>query len=349
TSFDEPADAVRIQDRTGGLEIDGYSQPGSRVNTATVGSNAIPGVELRGSGGSPRNNAFRITSPNNIIRGFLLNNHYRSIFLDGPDAHHNVIAGNLIGYLRDGSVSSYRGNHGVRLNVGAHHNYIGTPALADRNVIGQFTHAIDLYGPGTDSNVIQNNLLCMTPSGMGEATCSTGIDHNFGPKSNLEGGLGTNEKNIIGRTTLNGIEVSHGWDRDHVDFSTKWQNNNNRVIGNWIGFRGDGSYRASFRSGQNNPNSNDQNGINFYDGSNFNLAEGNWIASVWDGINLMSPNSTGNTVRNNIIGESPLGQAAPLGRYGINVRNNTRSNVIEGNTIRHAGVYGIALTQKDVL
>ena len=63
----------------------------------------------------------------------------------------------------------------------------------------------------------------------------------------------------------------------------------------------------------------------------------------------MSPNATGNVVRDNIIGESPLGQAAPVGRYGIVVRNNTRSHVIEGNTIRNAGVYGIGLIQQDVL
>ncbi len=338
-----------IQDRTGGLVIDGYSQPGSRVNTATVGSDAIPGVELRGTGSSPRGNAFRITSANNSIRGFLLTRHYRPVFMDGPDAHHNQILGNLIGFTRSGAVDGYRGSHAVRLNVGAHDNVIGSSALADRNVIGNFTHAVDLYGPGTDSNVVQNNVLCMTPSGTGQASCSTAIDHNFGPKDNLHGGYAAGERNVIGRTTLNGIEISHGWDPGQADTSTKWQNNNNRVIGNWIGFRGDGSYDAAFRSGQKSPNNNDANGVNVYDGSNFNLVEGNWIGSVWDGVNVMSSNSTGNVIRNNTIGESPLGQAAPLNRYGINVRQRTTAHLIEGNVIRNAGVYGIGLTQKDVL
>ena len=63
----------------------------------------------------------------------------------------------------------------------------------------------------------------------------------------------------------------------------------------------------------------------------------------------MSPNATGNTARNNIIGLSPLGQAAPLNRNGIHVRNNTKSHVLEGNVIRNAGTYGIGLTQHDVL
>jgi hypothetical protein len=338
-----------IQDRSGGVYIDGYSQPGSSVNTLSFGSNAVPGVEIRGNTGSSRGNAFRMTSANNTIRGFLLTAHYRSIFMDGPDAHHNEILGNLIGFTRTGTVDSYRGNHGVRMNVGATYNHVGGPALADRNVIGNFTHAVDFYGPGTDSNTVQNNVLCMTPNGRGAATCATGIDHNFGPKNNLEGGYEPSERNVIGPTTLNGIEISHGWDPDTRESNTTWQLQYNRIIGNWIGFRGDGSYDANFRSGQNAPNSNDANGVNVYDGSSFNLVEGNTIGARWDGINTMSPTATGNVIKNNLIGESPLGQPAPLGRYGIQVRVSTKSHVIEGNIIRNAAVYGIALTQKNVL
>ncbi len=340
---------LTIQDRTGGVVIDGYSQPGSRVNTASVGSNAVPGIELRGTQSSPRSNTFRITSANNTIRGFLFNRSDVTITLDGVDAHHNLLAGNLMGFERNGTPETYRGHDNVYLQNGAHHNQIGAPSLAGRNVMGRSVKAIYLYGPGTDYNVIQNNFLCMTPSGMATAKCSTGIDHDFGPKHNEEGGTGPLERNVIGTTTLNGIEISHGWNRSGADTDDTWHNDHNRIVGNWIGFRGDGSYSAGFRSGQNSPNSNDANGVNVYDGSNFNVVEGNWIASVWDGINTMMPNSTGNIIRNNIIGESPLGQPAPLGRIGINVRTHTKTGVIEGNTIRNAAVYGIGLTQSDVL
>ena len=338
-----------IQDRSGGLTIDGYSQPGAQVNTAKFGSNAIPGVEVRGLGDSPRGNAFRITSPNNTIRGFLLSVHWRAVVIDGEDAQHNRVLGNLIGYLPKGSPTGYNGNYNVHLNTGASNNIIGTPALEDRNVIGRATHAIDLYGPGTNGNVIQNNLLCTTPSGTGTAQCSTGIDHNFGPKDGLIGGTGPNERNIIGRTMLQGIEYSHGWDRDGVDTGTTWQVNGNSAIGNWVGFRGDGSYDPVFRSGQRHPGTRDNgNGINVYDGANFNLIEGNYVASVYDGIQTMSANATGNVVRNNVIGESPLGELAPLAGYGVVARQNTRSHVIEGNVIRNAAAGGIGLTHHGV-
>jgi hypothetical protein len=255
-----------------------------------------------------------------------------------------------MGFTRTGSVENYRGHHAIKLSLGAHHNQIGTSAVADRNVIGNFVHALDLYGPGTDFNVVHNNVLCSTPSGNTTASCTTGIDHNFGPKHNRTGGLGPGEANVIGRTTLNGIEISHGWNRDGADVDATWHNDYNEILGNWVGFRGDGSYDAAFRSAQNSPGRGDNgNAINAYDGSNYNLIEGNYVASAYDGIQTMSPNSTGNIIRNNIIGVSPRGEAAPLGRYGINIRNSTRTHFVEGNTIRNTGSYGIALNQKDVL
>ena len=140
------------------------------------------------------------------------------------------------------------------------------------------------------------------------------------------------------RAAASGIPDSDMWHIDH-----------NQVIGNWVGFKPDGSYDPAFRVGQNNPGSADNgNGINAYDGSNFNLIEGNIISCVWDGIQTMSHNSTGNVIRNNLIGESPLGQPAPLTRWGIVVRLDSESHIIEGNTIRNTPSGGIGLTQQDV-
>jgi CSLREA domain-containing protein len=328
--------------------IDGYTQPGSQVNTAQVGSNAIMGVEFRGNGNSPQAIGIRVGSRNNTIRGILFNNHYRAISFSGPNAQDNLFVGNWVGYNPSGTPHSYNGNYNILLDGGASNNRIGTPNLADRNVSGRATHAVDLYGPGTNGNIVQNNLLCTTPSGFSTAQCNTGVDHNHGPKNGLIGGTGVNERNVIGRTALQGIEYSHGFNPSGGD-NGPWQVNNNRSINNWVGFRGDGSYDAAFRSGQNNPGTADNgNGINAYDGSNFNTIEGNYVASVWDGIQTMSSNATGNIIRNNIIGMSPTGQAAPITRYGIVARLSTRTHLIEGNLIRNTANYGIAITHPAV-
>ncbi len=330
-----------ISARNGGVIIDGYSQPGATPNTAAFGSNAIPGIEIRGNGTAAREFLFYVTSPGNTIRGLIISNAWRGIFLDGADSHDNRVVGNWIGYNRTGGNSS-SGQYGVLLATGANRNLVGTPDLADRNVIGNWSSGVDHYGPGVQLNVVQNNLFCIRPNGL-TANCSAGIDHNFGPKNGLIGGTGPNERNIIGPTTLQGIEYSHGWNPANHAEELTWQVNGNRAIGNWVGFRADGSYNASYRSGLNFSNSDNGQGINVYDGSNDNLIEGNYVASVYDGIQLQSPNANRNIVRNNIIGESPLGQAAPLTRWGVIVRWGTTRDVVESNIIRNAAAGGVGL------
>lgn len=328
----------------GSETIDGYTQPGSRVSTATVGSNAIPGVELRGNGPSANEVALYVTSPGNTVRGLLIDNVFRGIMLDGQNAHDNRILGNWLGYTRTGGTPSSVGIHGILLNTGANHNFIGTPDLADRNLIGNWTKGIDSYGPGTDFNTIQNNLFCIGPTGFTTAICGTAVDHDFGPKSELLGGTAANTRNVIGPTRAQGIEYSHGWNRDDAtDTSDTWQINDNQAIGNWVGFRGDGSYRAKYRSGQLYSPSDNGEGINVYDGSNRNVIEGNYVAAVYNGIQVQSPNAVGNILRGNVIGVSPTGQAAPLTGWGIVIRWATTRDVIQGNTIRNAAAGGIGL------
>lgn len=340
-----------ISSRAGNIVIDGYTQPGSRVNTATVGSNAIPGVEIRGNGAAARESALFITSSRNTIRGLLIHNVWRAIVLDHADAYANRVLGNLIGFLPNGANDAFQ-EFAVVINTGAHDNVVGTPALADRNVIGNYQHAVELFGPGTNANIVQGNMFCITPSGLQPALCYTGVDHNFGPKNGLIGGTGLNERNVIGATALQGVEYSHGWNPavGNNDPDPTWQVNNNRSIGNWVGFRGDGSYDIAFRSGQYDQGGGDNgNGFNCYDGSNDNLIQGNYVASRFDGIQILQPNAQRNTVRNNIVGQSPLGQAAPLTGWGIKIRSGTRFDTIEGNTIRNAALGGIGLTQRNVL
>ena len=170
--------------------------------------------------------------------------------------------------------------------------------------------------------------MCIGPSGFTTASCATGIDHNFGPKNHLIGGTGPNEKNVIGPTTLQGIEFSHGWNpgQPRPTPADLRRSAATRSIGNWVGFRGDGSYNASFRSGQNFSSSDNGNGINVYDGSNDNIdrrqlrRRPSTTAS-----RSCRPTPHGNTVRDNIIGVSPTGDAAPLTGWGIVIRWSTRT------------------------
>jgi PKD repeat protein len=353
-NFDLPGTApVQIQvggwlpvgSASGGVIIDGYTQPGSRVNTATFGSNAIPGVELRGTGNA-MTFVLYVPRSGSTVRGLLINNAYRSVFLDTPNATNNRVVGTFIGFHPDNSLPP-RGRAGVWLNTGASQNLIGTPALADRNVIGNYDKAIYSYGSGTNGNISQNNLLCVRPNGQG-AICQIGVDHDFGPKGSLVGGTGPNERNIIGPTTINGMEFSHGWNPDTGQSTTAWQINDHRVIDNWIGFRQDGRYDPAYRVAQNVPTFDNGQGINIFDGSNNNLVEGNHIASAHDGLTIGISNSTGNMVRNNIVGRSPHGETAPGDGWGIYLYSNTHIHTIEGNVFDNMTDGGVGLLDHNI-
>ena len=175
--------------------IDGYSQPGSQPNTAEYGTNAIPGVMVRGNGNSSTSYLFYSARPNNTIRGMLMANAYSGVFLDTPSAANNRIVGNWIGFNRDNSLPP-RGHAGVWLNNGAHDNLVGTPDLADRNVIGNSDKGVYEYGAGTDRNIIQNNVLCIRPNALG-ALCQVGVDNDFGPKASLVGGAGAARAQLL--------------------------------------------------------------------------------------------------------------------------------------------------------
>ena len=326
--------------------IDGYSQPGSRPNDAANGTNAIPGVEIRGQSVANTQWIFYVPRVGNTFRGLLLNNTQRGVFFDGPAAANNVVIGNWMGFNRDNSLPA-RGIEGVFLNNGAHDNIVGSPDLADRNVIGNFDKAVYSNGPGTNNNTIQNNVMCIKPDGA-TAICQTGIDFDFGPKNNLVGGSNPNEGNVVGPTCCNSVELSHGWDPAGIDTSSKWLISGNRIIGNWLGFRVDGSYDPTYRSAQSVPTYDNGQAVNVYDGSPNNVIQGNYIASVYDGITISSLNTTGNLVQGNIIGQSPLGQPAPMSGWGAYLRWDTDVHSFVGNHISNAATGGIGLIEYNV-
>ena len=328
----------------GSLTIDGYSQPGSAVNTAEFGSNAVPGVRIRGNGAHAAEVGLYITSGHNTVRGLILSNLNRGVFIDGPDAIGNRILGNWMGFDAEGS-SDRRMGIGVVINSGATETRVGSADRADRNVIGNYIKAIDQYGRGTRGSVIQGNLLCIAPGG-GKAECSVGIDHDFGPRDGLIGGDEVGARNVIGPTRWEGIELSHGWDPDGGDDSP-WRITGNRIIGNWIGFRRDGRYHEDFRSGLI-ASTGDAAGVHIWDGANDNVVARNHIGSRYDGIRIRSSIARRNQVIGNVIGVSPRGEQAPMSGWGISLSQGLRDATLRGNVIRNAARGGVGLLDTNV-
>ncbi|GAC1471701.1 MAG: hypothetical protein NVSMB9_18150 [Isosphaeraceae bacterium] len=153
--------------------LDGYSQPGAKENTAVVGDNAVLNVVLdgRGLGGvytyqpvPTQPSGLWLETSYSTVRGLDFQG-WASAGLqsNGPDAHHNVIAGNFFGTDVSGTLAQGNG-FGVVLITGAHDDTIGARNSSDfagRNLVsGQFRAGIGIgYDGGTDNNVVAGNLI----------------------------------------------------------------------------------------------------------------------------------------------------------------------------------------------
>lgn len=331
-----------------GTTVDGYTQPGARVNTDPVVSNALPGIELRGNGDAAKESIF-ITTSATTIRGIAITKMWKTIWMS-TGSFGNTIAGNFLGMTALGTSLGYSGVAGALMDGGSHDNLIGLPTLEGRNVIGNVNEGIDLYGSGTDRNISRNNLVGMSPSGTSIFTIGdNGVDHNFGPKNNVYGGFGALDRNVIAGANNDGVEFSHGWNQafaPRVDTSLPYQINDNQVLGNYIGVSPYGVYSSAYTVGKCFPgceaNDNGQ-GINIIDGSNRTIVDGNYINSLRSGVAITSPVSKGNIVRNNFIGTAPNGGAGNINRYGVWLSWQAQLNTVVNNKIANTGWAGIGL------
>ncbi|MFN8098488.1 MAG: hypothetical protein U0Q21_09405 [Dermatophilaceae bacterium] len=219
-----------------GITIDGYTQPGASANTDPLVSNAQIRVELKGKGPGSFDGLV-ITTPNNTIRGLSIYNFWKQISVLGDPADNNTIAGDYLCTNATGTFGLTTVTPlslGVLMQQGPSGNRVGTPALADRNVIsGCGNRGVTFSFAPTTGNLVQNNIIGLTPSGTAaRPNGSQGVDINY-TYGNTVGGTGANQGNVLSGNWGSGIEVSHGRNT-----------NNNVVVGNRIGTAPDGSVTA---------------------------------------------------------------------------------------------------------
>jgi CSLREA domain-containing protein len=137
-----------------GTTIDGYSQPGSVVNTSAVGTNAQPLIELDGSeAGSPSVPGLLIYGDNVTVKGLVINRFSGSgiIVEDTFGSEHDGVGvqvqGNFIGTDASGTQDLGNGFDGVVVS-GAFADTVGGPQLKDRNLFS---------GNGRDGVVVENS------------------------------------------------------------------------------------------------------------------------------------------------------------------------------------------------
>jgi uncharacterized repeat protein (TIGR01451 family) len=188
--------------------IDGYTQPGSSVNTASNAFNGVVRIRLDGvllvSGGTYCR-ALDITAGSSTVRGLnIMNFAYAAVACSGEGS--NTISGNLIGITTDGEVGPTGGSSSVGsfeasvVLTSSSHNLIGGTNAAGRNVVAGSGHG-DLGLSGSMSNRVLGNFFgCDTTGTNGISGGGYGV--------NIDGSTG----NVIGGTNslLRNVFLGHG-------------------------------------------------------------------------------------------------------------------------------------------
>jgi hypothetical protein len=254
------------------------------------------------------------------------------------DAGFNVVVqGNRIGTDITGTAAIPNGWAGVALWGGAHDNVVRDNLLSGNQSVG-----LTMRDPATQNNRVLGNLIGTDITGtVALANGWGGIEFWNGTHHNTVGGSTALDRNIISGNTQNGVAILN---------SAENQTRSNVVIGNYIGTNKAGTAAIGNTTGVGIWGGADDNLIGLPEPGKGNLIAGN--SSI--GVGIWHNGTTGNRVRNNLIGTNASGTAAiPNGWSGVGIQTGANGNFIggagasEGNLISGNGSYGIAMGNAD--
>jgi len=197
--------ATQLPVLTDVVTIDGYTQPGSSVNTLPDGSNAVLRIELDGV--TPSGNhglRFGAGSSNSLVRGLAIGRFTRAIYVS--PATGVQIHGNFIGTGAGGTVA-HLNTVGILPQTG------GTVIVGDaadagtRNVISGNDYGIWIE---TGSNVVAGNVIGTNAAGTAALGNTRGVFINgvSGAPNNIIGPSNLISGNAISNTFSAGLELA---------------------------------------------------------------------------------------------------------------------------------------------
>lgn len=231
------------------VTIDGYTQTGASANTQTASDDAVILIRLDGAGASAGVDGLTLGAGSgaSTIRGLSITNFPG----DGLviESNSNAILGNFIGVDPSGVTRAPNGSFpnsgdGIQI-VSASNNHIGSPNIADRNIIsGNAIDGIHIIGtltlPAT-GNLIQGNYIGVANDGISSVGNRTEPAPHPGAAegNNLFGiEISGGNLNTIGGVAANAGNVI-GYNGDGIDLDNGAQQN--VVQGNLIGVGADGA------------------------------------------------------------------------------------------------------------
>ena len=302
--------------------VDGYTQPGSSVNTNGPGmpDNAVLKVVLDGSATGTYlsdSNGFMIHASNCCIRGMVFNSFGgAAVYVDSGSG--NVIEGNFFGTDCSGHQRRIL-YYGVTLNESSY-NTVGGADPSSRNVISCCEQAgILVSGSRSVQNIIRGNFVGTTASG------------DSALPGQLNGIIIDAAHNTVGGTVLGSANVVSGSMKTGVSLS----GDSNLVVGNLIGTDLTGTKAVGNFAGVHIDGS--ANVIGGRSRAAANVISGNTSYGV-EFYKFGMPNQViGNKVQGNFIGTQSDG-STPLGNNdcGILISDYCQDNAI-GDSLSGAG------------
>jgi titin len=213
----KPASA--LPDITDPVVIDGYTQPGTSMNTLTNGENAVLLIVLNGSVAGAGVNGLAIDAGNSTVRGLVING-FSSDGIALFTAGGNLIEGNFIGTDATGKLAVTNSGDGVGITVP--NNLIGGDTPASRNLIsGNAQRGVDLANANVTATLVKGNFIGTDatgtnalPNGFEGVAIFDGTGNIIGTPapyvSNLisgngGGGVGINGSNCTGNLVMNNL------------------------------------------------------------------------------------------------------------------------------------------------
>jgi hypothetical protein len=186
--------------------IDGYTQPGTAMNTSATAFNGTLLIALDGAAAGAGATGLSIVAGGSTVRGLVISG-FSGSGLNLNTTGGNQIEGNLIGTSATGGPGVGNGGNGV-LVLNSTANTIGGATPAARNVISGNAIGI-LLGPGAGGNQVLGNFIGLDGSGT-SATGNTGAGVRIVGSGNFVGGPGPGERNVLSGNSA-GIELLGGF------------------------------------------------------------------------------------------------------------------------------------------
>lgn len=314
-----------VYDPTGRLTIDGYTQGDASKNTAAAGSNARIRIQILGPGWDDSPYGIRLTSAENTVQGLAIAGFERNLAIHFEQADGNVVAGNFIGFLANGTAHDELSFTGIHIWLGPDFNRIGGPNPADRNIVSGNSRNGILVEQGTTSrNTIKNNVVGLTPNLGDRLRQSVGMDIQWGAWGNVVGGPDATDANLVSGHVGGAIDFSHSAA-------------GNLLLNNLIGTLADGNTATAYSA--------NGRGVLIKDNAIDIHVEGNIIAnSAAEGI-WQRHNYNGKSIFvNNRVGVGSGGAALP--NLGTGVQVNGHDDIFHGNIVANNNEAGYRIVDQ---